>query len=71
MPKLDDQDVNRKSGIAYAAAFTLFASVLTFIGLGWLMDRWLNTSPWLLVAGVVLGAVIGFYQFYRLISKLS
>lgn len=67
----EDQEANRKSGIAYAAALNLFASVVVFCGVGWLLDRWLGTAPWLLVAGVVLGAVVGFYQFVRLTSKLS
>ena len=64
-----DQDENRKSGLAYAAAFTLFASVASFCGIGYGLDRWLGTQPWLLVAGIVLGSAIGFYQFVRLSSK--
>ena len=67
----DEQNVNRRSGLAYAAALALFFSVLTFFGLGWFLDRWLGTSPWMVVAGIVLGAGAGFYEFYRLISKLS
>lgn len=67
----EDQETNRKSGLAYAAAINLFASVITLAGLGWLLDRWLETAPWLLVAGVVLGAVVGFYQFIRITSKLK
>ena len=67
----EDQETNRKSGLAYAAAFNLFASVITLAGLGWLLDRWLETAPWLLVAGVVLGAVVGFYQFIRITSRLK
>ena len=63
-------DTNRKSGIAYAAGLTLFFSVASLSGVGWLLDRWLGTAPWLLVAGLVLGAVTGFYQFIRLTSKL-
>jgi ATP synthase protein I len=67
----DDQETNRRSGIAYAAAFNLFVSVVGFCGIGWLLDRWLGTAPWLLVTGLVLGAVAGFYQFVRLTSKLN
>ena len=70
MPQRDDEDVNRKSGMAYAAALTLFFSVAALTGVGWLFDRWLGTGPWLLVAGLVLGAVAGFYEFIRLTSKL-
>ncbi|HMF57138.1 MAG TPA: AtpZ/AtpI family protein [Pyrinomonadaceae bacterium] len=67
----DEENVNRRSGLAYAAALTLFFSVLIFFGLGWFLDRWLGTSPWMVVGGIVLGACVGFYEFYRLISKLS
>jgi ATP synthase protein I len=62
---------NRKSGIAYAAGLSLFMSVASMSGVGWLLDRWLGTAPWLLVTGVVIGAIAGFYQFIRLTSKLS
>ena len=71
MSEDNDQDVNRKSGIAYAAAFSLFAAVVAGLGLGWLLDRWLGTRPWLLVVGLVLGAAAGFYEFIRASSKLS
>jgi ATP synthase protein I len=64
-------ETNRKSGIAYAAAFTLFASVAALCGIGWLVDRWLGTSPWFMVGGLVLGAAAGFYEFVKLTSKLS
>ena len=67
----DPQEVNRKSGLAYAAAFSLFAAVAGGLGLGWLLDRWLGTRPWLLVTGLVLGAAAGFYEFIRASSKLS
>jgi ATP synthase protein I len=70
MPGRDDEETNRKSGIAYAAALTLFVSVATLCGVGWLLDRWLGTRPWLMVVGLILGAVAGFYEFFRLTSKL-
>ena len=64
-----DPEENRKSGLAYAAAITLVASVVTFCGLGYFLDRWLGTDPWLLIAGIVLGSAAGLYQFVRLSSK--
>lgn len=66
----DKEEVNRKTGLAYAAAFSLFAAVVAGLGLGWLLDRWLGTRPWLLVAGLVVGAAAGFYEFIRTSSKL-
>lgn len=70
MPEPKKEETNLKSGIAYAAALTLFASVISLCGIGWLLDRWLGTKPWLLVIGIVLGAAAGFYQFVRLTAKL-
>ncbi len=67
----EEQSDNQKSGIAYAAAFTLFLTVATLLGLGLLLDRWLGTTPWLLVVGIVLGSVVGLYQFVRLTSRMS
>ena len=71
MPDEDKEEINRKSGLAYAAAFSLFACVIAGLVLGWLLDRWLGTRPWLLVLGLILGAAAGFYEFIRASSKLS
>lgn len=70
MSRRDDQEANRKSGVAYAAALSLFFSVAALCGVGWVVDRWLGTKPWLMVTGLVLGAIVGFYQLFRLTSKL-
>ena len=67
----DKEETNRKSGIAYAAAFSLFASVVSGLIAGWLLDRWLGTKPWLLVAGLILGSAAGLYELIRSSSRLS
>ena len=63
------EDTNRKSGYAYAAGITLFASVAVFTGIGWLLDRWFGTQPWCLVGGIVVGSAAGLYEFIRISSK--
>lgn len=70
-PDNDKGEVNRKTGLAYAAAYSLFAAVIAGLLVGWLLDRWLGTRPWLLVTGIVLGAVAGFYEFIRTTAKIS
>ena len=71
MSEDDQQEINRKSSLAYGAAISLFAAVVAGLIIGWLLDRWLGTRPWLLIAGLVLGAAAGFYEFIRATSKLS
>ena len=49
----------------------LAASVVLFFFLGrWLDEQW-NTSPWLMLAGLLLGTVGGFVQFFRSVSSLG
>jgi ATP synthase protein I len=66
----EEQETTRKSGMAYVAGLSIFFSVLSFMGVGWLLDRWLGTS-WLMLAGIILGAVAGFYQFIRIVSHIK
>ncbi len=70
--KGDEQEraASRGAGIAYAAGLSIFFSVLTLMGLGWVLDRYFGTG-WMMVAGIVLGAVVGFYQFLRIMSRLN
>lgn len=71
MSKRDDQDVNRKSAIVYGAITALVISIISFLLVGWALDHWLKTGPWLLVGGIVLGTVVGFIQFVRSMSRVS
>ena len=72
MPNSEEEEgINRRSGLAYAAALTLFFTVATLLGLGWLLDRWLGTAPWLLVTGIVVGSAVGLYEFVRISSKMD
>jgi len=64
------QETSRRSGMAYAAGLAIFFSVVSLMGVGWALDRWLGTS-WIMVTGIVLGAVVGFYEFIRIISKIK
>ncbi len=71
MAEQDDKQITQQSGIVYGAVFTLAAAIVACLLFGWLLDRWLRTGPWLLVAGIVLGAIVGFYQFIRMMSKVD
>jgi ATP synthase protein I len=71
MAKQDDQNVNSRSSVVYGAVLSLALSIVSCLLAGWALDRWLGTSPWLIVAGIVLGSVAGFMQFIRLMSRIS
>ena len=40
------------------------AAIFTWAGIGWLVDRWLGTDPWFMIAGVVLGNSLGLYLLW-------
>lgn len=40
-------------------------SIVLFLLAGQWLDRRLGTEPWLLILGVLVGAVAGFYSLYR------
>ena len=64
-------EANRKSGLAYGAVTALIGAILLILAVGWMVDRVAGTSPWGIVVGIILGAVIGFYQFIRISSKID
>ncbi|GAB4247858.1 MAG: hypothetical protein Kow00129_08490 [Thermoleophilia bacterium] len=51
--------------------FTLVAYVLVFTGIGYGLDRWLGTEPWLMVGGVFVGAAVGFWAMVRTLTETS
>ncbi len=71
MPERDDQPGTQKSGNIIGAVFSLVSAIVVCLLIGWALDRWLKTEPWLLVAGIVLGAVVGFYQLIRAMSQAA
>ena len=60
----------RKSGLAYAAGITLFGSIAFLLIIGWFADLLFGTSPWGIVVGIVLGSIVGFFQFFRITSQI-
>ena len=59
------------SQVAYYSSlgFILPATTLAGYGLGWLIDRWLHTSPILAIVLSLLGAAGGFYDIVVILQK--
>lgn len=70
-PEESKGETARQSGLAYAAAFTLFVSVAVLLGAGYLLDSWLKSSPWGMVGGIVLGSIVGLYQFVKITNQIK
>jgi F0F1-type ATP synthase assembly protein I len=71
MSQQDDKNINSKSSVVYGAVLALGLSIVSCLLAGWALDHLLGTSPWLIVAGILVGSVAGFMQFIRLMSRIS
>ncbi len=49
----------------WSGAGSFVGSILAGTLLGYLADNWLNTRPWFIVVGIVLGSYSGFMKLYR------
>jgi ATP synthase protein I len=49
----------------------LFACVAVGLAVGYFADRWIGTSPWLLLIGLALGIAAAAVNFYRTIKTLN
>ncbi len=54
----------RGEDVAWSALGTLLGGPITWGGIGWLLDRWLGTSPLLTAIGVVVGSLTAFGIVY-------
>ena len=64
------QENVRRSGPAATAGYALIGAILLLGWVGYLVDRWADTSPWFLLTGLLVGLVVGFYQLAKTVWKI-
>jgi F0F1-type ATP synthase assembly protein I len=62
--KAFQENVTRAGPVA-AASYTLIGAIILLGGIGYAVDRWRGTSPWFLLAGLILGIIVGFYELAK------
>ena len=63
------QENLRRAGPAATAGYTLLGSIIMLGGIGYAVDSWRGTSPWFLLAGLLLGVVVGFFELAKVIWR--
>jgi len=65
-----DGSENRSSltgiGLAFRVSVELVSGVAVGGGIGWALDQWLGTKPWLMMVFLLLGGAAGMLNVYRL-----
>ena len=59
------ENVTRSAPVALAA-YSLVGGIILFGAIGYGLDRWLGTDPWLLLGGLLAGMVVGFYELAKI-----
>ena len=55
-------------GIGLRAGVEVVSALVVGIGIGFMLDRWLGTWPWLFLVFFVLGSAAGVLNVYRLFN---
>ena len=58
-------------GLSYATRIGVDLVVATLIrtGIGYFADQYFNSSPWLLILGVLVGSAAGFLNIFRFVQS--
>jgi len=68
-PAGEDKALAGAMSSGFRAATDLAGGIIAGALIGYLGDRWLGTSPFLLIAFLVIGTIAGFRSVYRLGSR--
>ena len=52
-------------GEVASIGMTMAAATMIGLGAGYYADRWLGTSPWLMLVGLLFGIAAGFVNLFR------
>ena len=57
--------------LAFRTGIELVSALVVGVGIGFLLDKWLDTTPWFLVVFFFLGAAAGILNVYRAASGIG
>jgi ATP synthase protein I len=58
-------------GVLSGVGLTLVISTVLGLGGGYALDRWLGSSPWFTLAGLLLGIASGFVNLFRAVRAFD
>ena len=60
-----DKPAEAGMNAGYQALGSLFGGILVGIGLGWVVDHYVHTTPWGMVVGTLLGLAAAIYTIVK------
>lgn len=70
---LQNRDGGRQNGLSFGfrVGVDLVSALAVGVGIGFSLDQWLGTKPWLLVMFFFLGAAAGVLNVYRALNGMG
>ena len=67
-PEINDKNQSPGSalGLAMRIGVELVSALAIGLAIGWLLDAWLGTRPWLMLVFILLGGAAGILNVYRM-----
>lgn len=59
------RDMTMQTGLAMELPITIVGAILLAGFLGYLLDRWLHTAPWLMIGGGAFGFASAIFEIVR------
>ncbi len=60
-----------KLALAMTHGGVMSSNIIGGIIVGYVMDKWLGTGPWLIITGICLGTIGALAGLYRITSRLN
>ena len=67
----NQRDLWRAAMLLSTIGMVLVASTFGGFLIGYALDRWLGTGPWLSIAGLALGIAAGFLELIRIVRRFA
>ena len=68
---MNDESEQSKLALTLTVVTLFSSNILGGILVGYFLDRWLNTGPWMIITGVVLGLISAIIGLVRVLNRLS
>ena len=59
------------AGAMLRIGIEMVSAVAVGLGIGWLLDSWLNTKPWLMIVFFFMGSAAGMLGVYRATGRIA
>jgi ATP synthase protein I len=68
---MSEEREQSKIALAFSVGTIITSNIVGGILVGYFLDRWLETKPWMIVTGAILGTIGAFVGLYRIMNRLS